>query len=171
MSVDYSSVLRIKFPNTQWTGSGRTYNSIKFISTAIPRSDLDLLMPEVELLLIKKTAITRLTAGYEKYIKSGYLSSGLGTPHMYHSTMEAQTDLNSIMIVAINNIAMGPYSYMCEDVSTGLTFPVPHTLAQLKVVVKDGYTFKEAGFNKLIQQITSLDSMSALQQKQAIFVP
>jgi len=171
MSVDYSSVLRTKYPNTKWSGSGKSYNSIKFISNPVPKADLDLLMPEVELLLIKQTAIKRLNAGYDKYVRSGYESSALGTPHRYHSTIEAQTDFNTLLVIAINNIAVGPYNYICEEVSSGITLPRAHTLAQLKLVAKDGYLFKESAFNKLIQQITALDTMSAVQQKQTVFVP
>jgi len=171
MSIDYSTVLHLSYPTVQWTGSGKTYETIQFVSTAVPKTELDLLMPALELSMIKQDAIKRINDGYKKHTSNGFVSSSLGTPHLYSGTIESQADLNSLLLIETNELVHHPiYHFHCTEVSTNISSLKIHTFEQLKQVLKDAYIYKDAEQIKLMQQIDALDNMNAVQQKAARFI-
>lgn len=87
----------------------------------------------------KKTA--QINAACAAEIVAGFVSSSLGSAHIYTATLEDQVNLLGLIAIS------GGGDFTCND-AAGMKANRPHTLAQLKQVLRDGGAFKDARLDK-----------------------
>jgi len=96
----------------------------------------------------KKKRIVELSHDCEQAIISGFVSSALGTPHMYDSEVVDQLNLAGSLVnvfPTVENPNGGAEDYAARPVVDGVVQPkvyINHTFSQLKQVVADGVAFK-----------------------------
>jgi len=170
MLVDYGDILKSKYPNKLWGGSGATYDRIVWKDgVVIPQAELETHRPAVtrEHLLIFATS--RLDEGYKSAADSGFVSTALGTPHVYPSKAENQLDiLGSTLVSIVAPTATIPFP--CFDLATNSVVTAPHTSTQWQQVFLDGVAYKQDLFAKYGTQKAGLSTLTDAQLETITFV-
>jgi len=171
VSVDYSTVLKRRYPSKLWEGSGGTYGSIKWVDNVpIAQGVLDALRPLVELEVEREKATTRVNEGYALAVEAGFPSTALGTTHYYPAKRDNQIDVIGSTLVAILAPA-NSIPFPCVDAATGVSSEKVHSSAQWTQVFLDGVAYKQTLFNSLMTQLGAISAMSLAELKAAVFIP
>jgi len=94
-------------------------------------------------------SISTLKQACREKIEGGFVSSALGAPHTYASTIEDQINLIGAASTATNML------YQCTD-SNGVKAEVMHTSAQIWQVFADGVAHKRAALTECRSAIAAL---------------
>lgn len=103
----------------------------------------------------RETKRAQLDAAYAVTTQAGFLSSALGSPHGYPSTIEAQLDL-------IGTVVRGkPSPFACVD-GNGVRAARNHTYPQIQQVLEDGAAHKLALYTNLQTKLAAVGAATTV---------
>ncbi len=121
--------------------------------------------PEFTLQQIKDQKKDKINRDCNTEIIGGFVSSAVGTPHLYDSDIEDQINLIASFI-ASQSLSQVPYR--CTDVATNIKDWVIHTSQQMQQLYSDGVTFKTTQLMKAatlkmqVDAATTRDAVNAI---------
>lgn len=146
MVMTYIELIGLYFPNVQCyvQGADDVYESIIWQSgDPLPaKQQLDVMRVNVH----KETHIEALSTACHEDIIRGFVSSALGTPHVYDSKEVDQLNLVGSVAAtspnSMNDMHPGTIHYACRDAVTLAKSYKLHTYDQLRQVLADGAVIK-----------------------------
>lgn len=132
-------------------------------------AQLEAAWPAAQLQAAQASQKTRVQASCVAAITSGFVSSALGSPNTYPSTLTDQHNLSGSVIASLlPNLPSGwTTSFWCMD-STGAWAFTPHTAAQIQQAGLDGKAWitaqqeKLASLNAQIEVATTVSEVTAI---------
>ncbi|GMB93828.1 hypothetical protein NHP200010_15610 [Helicobacter bizzozeronii] len=126
--------------------------------------EIDALLWNFQLALVrekKQELLAKLNGATEIALSKGFMSTALGTPHVYDLRMEDQINLAGLVIAQIDSC------FRCQGVQEAHKSYKPHTQAQLKKVFADGLAYKARVLNffgKEKERLHACESLQAVQE-------
>lgn len=142
MTISYLDVISNYYPTIQVSATGPNYEDITWSHGGpIAKNELEDKMID----LAKDKKVEELSYACERAIIGGFLSSALGSSHVYDSEEVDQINLLGA-VAAASPTPDQPQGfsiyYACRDVQTGIKSYAEHSYVQLRTVLNDGSLFK-----------------------------
>jgi hypothetical protein len=149
----YAEILLSEYPNAVWSGSGVTYDSIKWSTPPIPKGQLDALVVTVARKREIRRATKKIREGAERYMQDvGFVSAATGRLLHYTGDNEA---FDYLTAQAVASFTHDTEIYLCVT-DDGLT---PHTAEQVRYAHADAVQARADIYLSMMQQINGLQSM------------